>query len=67
MGGRPGEVSTNWVAKRLGLDVQTIRRWCRENGIACRPQRGMRKPDGTRHIVRYWILLEDAKKLIEDE
>ena len=30
MAGRPGEVSPRWAAKKLGMDYQTISRWCRE-------------------------------------
>jgi len=64
MGGRPGEVSARWVAARMGRHVKTVRRWCKEQAIVCRPEYGMRLPDGSRHVIRYWISTADAKKLM---
>lgn len=66
-GSRPGEVSPRWAAKVLGVDVQTIWRWCRDGVLQYRrPELGRRRRDGTRHVKRYW-LAENEIAALRDE
>jgi excisionase family DNA binding protein len=56
MPGKPGECSTKKAAHDLGVNRQTVLRWCREGRIESRM-------DASR---RYWIPTSDVKRIRED-
>lgn len=67
MGGRPGEVSPRWAARRLGLCVHTIRRWCVEERLRyIRAELGAPLATGERHVIRYWLSRDEINGLWEE-
>jgi predicted site-specific integrase-resolvase len=61
MTGRPREVRPHWAARQIGVDVQTIWRWCREGRFTyVRRELGVPLPDGSRHVKRYWLSADEV-------
>ena len=59
---KPGEVSTGRAASRLGVDIQTVRRWCRAaNGGGRSRIRYARKDVGG----HWWLSRDEVEDIRE--
>jgi excisionase family DNA binding protein len=56
MAARPGEVSPRWAAKKLGVSIQTVWRWCRDGELE-------RRRDASR---KYWLKRDEVERRAED-